>query len=376
MTERGNFFAGEDLGAPEILAERLPSLRRELRGIGSEHHIFYNYPASVAATLAARHALPPRDPAKRGTDILAQRANYLNSLLEDPSEYLAYYTPGEILTLSDKLLEVQERWEQPSYLRGVLDDMEAVVEVQHYYAERDTKGNYIHDDLDAEEPVQDMLDPIEEPETAVATWDKHEDEPTLLEKVSETAVQASGAIRHFMLANPYKNTHRHKYLLDLFKPRYEEIDRWQLKVVQQFVADSFACDVIGARQGATHEGMKERCMGNIEIIEKWFSKNSLLLDQLPDDFILERRNTSRQGKLDRIFEDANARTELKGLIRIMRLRQVSGETSGILRSLEADVRSFYRLQIRIAMTIDDIKKQLPDYTPAELPSVRPITPLT
>jgi hypothetical protein len=374
MTERGNFFAGEGIVAPEVLAERLPSLRRELRSIGSEHHIFYNYPASAAATLAVRHALPPRDPAKRGTDILAQRANYLNCLLEDPSDYLSYYTPGEVLTLSDKLLEVQERWGQTGYLRGVLGDMEAVVEVQHYYAERDAKGNYLYDDLDAEEPANDMLDPIEEP--PAVTWDTHEDEPTLLEKISETAIQASDAIRHFMLANPYKNIHRHKYLMDLFKPGYEEIDQWQLKAVQQFVADSFACDVIGARQGATHEGMKERCLSNAEIIEKWFSENDGLLDQLPDDFKIDRRNNSRKGKLDRIFQDANARTELKGLIRIMRLRQTSGEASGILRSLETDVHSFYRLQIRIAMTIDEIKQQLPEYTPTQLPSVRPITPLT
>lgn len=360
---------------PRQLAAQLQPLDPLLGRVKSEHRVFRGEHPSAAQALAARYKLPPGDPGRRGTDILAQRALFLAAITDnEDSAYLDYYTPDEVIELSRQLLEVESQWADDTGLAGLMAEVEPIAHTERLYASRDDNGYY---DYMTEAPLAAEAEYATgyEAQPAVSLWDGQDPEVPFRERLADGAQQASTAIRHFMLAGNHLNVHRHKYLVSLAKPPHAEVDAYQLRTTQQFVADNFALRVIGERKSQSDPQIRQQCLENAAAIEEWFAEHQAVIDQLPSDFRLVKPDHISRSRMDRIFQNASARAELRGLVHIMRARLNSGEQRGFLRSLDADPAGFHGLQTRIAIAVNRIREQLPHYVPASELSVTPITPL-
>jgi hypothetical protein len=339
----------------------------------SEHATVYKRRDSVAVVLQERRTLPFQSAERQKTDLVAQRVKLLEQLfLADPEDttYLEYYTPTEIIALTDKLLEAYSRRDDPAYLAEIMQRAKPIADKTSAYAERTDDYHFALDEALADTSDAHYLMSEERERVPEQVWDTHEDETERMEQIYGTTRGASEKIRRYMLAGRNRNVHRRNYLITVINPddlaamNDNHLDEgWPShRDLYQFICDEHAMDTLGTlRQSESTSALREACRTNVETILKWATDNEAAIAGLPADFFLAEKTKMNKSRHTRALEKMPARQALRFQIRMMQARLKSSEVNGPLRSFDSSPSSFYDLQLGIAKMVEEIKEQLPHY---------------
>jgi hypothetical protein len=338
----------EELGDPgphAELAASIPALSEQLQSHASEHvHIDGGIETAQEAVLQA--VSKPAEERSERENILLKAIHVLQTrFLARPGKmnFLKVYEADDIISLAEKLHAFSKK-NRPDFegLEGRILDMAAI--------QRPLLGREVPSS------VKDATQRMEKdaPNRTGMQWSS----------LSKFANRASENLRGKLLvggsAHPSQD-----YVIEV-------ADRSgttpNLSSIYQFVADDFAFEVLGRRRTVKQATAQERFKANCDLIEAWLKEAGPLLDQIPRDFRMrrrdERKHSFRRHQPQRAqYDSSPAGPRIRKMIEDIKIRRdgTGDPKTPRHKPMKFDPSGALNHQLRLGHMIDALRAELRVY---------------
>ncbi len=194
------------------------------------------------------------------------------------------------------------------------------------------------------------------------------------DKLNKYADLASDAIRQKMKGGGKQNLYLKEYIFDARDTSGTEPN---FSFIYQFIADEFALEVHAKRLDVKSKMTNTRFENNYHIITEWYKEAKDLIDQVPREICLAKRNrgrvVTRHGGKEQ-FNAWSAVRSITGLIEDISIRRNGTGDPKVLRhkSVERDYQGALNAQFALGHMVDEMIERLrihgiaPDYVSEDI----------